>query len=181
MRVYLDDERDGWARVPPARRSDRLAAPGTVAQISLDHDPTMSIPDPPPERVFDLGAYVLGPNREQVLSLLSARIGAFVLEYASDDGTAMYGCGDVVLTLSEGGDGFLNVYLVRCRLWSDDVAFARYLAQALDCVVRCDPGAEYPEVSPLAPVFLEIRGDGESLVVWDEVEDEDDADPSRSP
>jgi hypothetical protein len=47
--------------------------------------------------------------------------------------------------------------------------------------VRCDPGAEYPEVSTLAPVFLEIRGDGESLVVWDEVEDEADAEPSRSP
>ena len=46
----------------------------------------MSIPNPPSEPVFDLGAYVLGPNREQVLNLLSARIGAFVLEYASDDG-----------------------------------------------------------------------------------------------
>lgn len=143
-----------------------------LTQIRLDHDPMMSIPKPPSERVFDLGAYVLGPNREQVLSLLSARIGAFVLEYASDDGTAMYGCGDVVVTLSEGGDGFLSVYLVRCRLWPGDVAFARYLAQALDCVVRCDPGAEYPEVSPLAPVFLEIRGDGERLVVWDDTEDE---------
>ena len=137
----------------------------------------MNIPGPPSERVFDLGAYVLGPSREQVLALLSARIGTFALEYGGDD-TAMYGCGDVVLTLSESGDGFLSVYLVRCRLWPDDVAFARYLAQALDCVVRCDPGATHPEVSPLAPVFLEICGSSERLVVW---EDADDIAPASSP
>lgn len=130
----------------------------------------MSIPNPPSERLFDLGAYVLGPSREQVLALLSTRIGAFVLEYADED-TAMYGGGEIVLTLSESNDGFLSVYLVRCRLWPDDVAFARYLAQALGCIVRCDPGAAYPEVSPHSPVFLELSGSEESLVTWDEAED----------
>lgn len=140
----------------------------------------MSIPSPPSERIFDLGAYVLGPSHEQVLALLSARIGAFVPEYADED-TAMYGCGEIVLTLSESVDGFLSVYLARSRLWPDDVAFARYLAQALACVVRCDPGAAYPEISPYSPVFLEVSGSGESLVTWDEVEDDIDPDPPAPP
>jgi hypothetical protein len=143
-------------------------------------NPTMNISNPPSERIFDLDAYVLGSSREQVLALLSARIGAFVPEYV-DEGTAMYGRGEIVLTLSESIDGFLSVHLARCPLWPDDVAFARYLARALACVVRCDPGAAYPEVSPHSPVFLEVSGSGERLLTWDEADDGLDIEPSASP
>ena len=51
--------------------------------------------------------------------------------------------------------------------WPSAAACARIAARALGCTVVCDPGAEYPGVGTLSPVFLEVSADGELLCVPD--------------
>lgn len=85
--------------------------------------------------------------------------------------------GAVVLT--PGVDGaFLGVWFnTPCRPWDTDAECGRAAAEALGCVVRCDPGPHSPEVHPLSDVFLEIAGGSERLLVWEP----QDAEPTAAP
>ena len=49
--------------------------------------------------------------------------------------------------------------------WPSCAACARQAAREMACVVCCDPGEDYPEVNPLAPLFLEVDCHGEWLVL----------------
>ncbi len=85
-------------------------------------------------------------------------------------GAAIYATrlGPVIVQPGMGGPSGVGVWFNAIGLpWASDAACARQAARELGCVVLCDPGPDYPEVHPLSPVFLEVGGGGERLVVPD--------------
>jgi len=115
---------------------------------------------------YDIEVFAKTGNTNAVVSLLSRSIGPLTSSGSPDDEPQIYqhGSASVVLQFSE--DGFLSVWVRGSTAWSSCCALGRHLAKELRCVVRCDPGNEFPEVSPYSNVFLEIKGDKESLVSW---------------
>jgi hypothetical protein len=61
-------------------------------------------------------------------------------------------------------DSYLSVWLKGSDHWKKYVELGRILSKYLNLPVRCDPGAEYPRVSPHLNIFLEISKGAEKLV-----------------
>jgi hypothetical protein len=77
--------------------------------------------------------------------------------------------GPVVLTFRMEDGPFDGVWIPWGRsLWATDLACARQAARALDCVVRCEPGADYPEADRSADLYVELQGGAERLGAWDD-------------
>ena len=78
--------------------------------------------------------------------------------------------GSVIFTPEMNGGPLLSVWFnTPARPWATDVDCARAAAHDLNCVVLCDPGKAFPEIHPLADVFLEISNGFERLLEWDQI------------
>jgi hypothetical protein len=113
-------------------------------------------------------AFVKAGDIGGVVSALSMTIGALVADGSSDPSLRIYRFQDTSAVLTESEDGFLSVWVLGANGWLTSAALGRYLATALNCIIRCDPGPEFPEVSPHSSIFLQIENGRESLVTWGE-------------
>ena len=76
--------------------------------------------------------------------------------------------GSVVITSSIEGGAFLSLWFnTSARPWATDLECARAAAPDLGCIVRCDPGSTFPNVSPHSDVLLEISGTDNLLIPTD--------------
>lgn len=115
---------------------------------------------------LDVEAYAKTDDTDAVVSLLSSNIGPLRSSDSPGDEPRIYQFADVYVVLWSGEGGFLSVWVRGSTTWPSCPALGRHLAAGLGCVVRCDPGNEFPEVSPYSNLFLEIEGDKERLVPW---------------
>jgi hypothetical protein len=115
---------------------------------------------------LDIEAYAKTGDTDAVVSLLSRSIGHLRVGGAPEEEPLIYQSGSVSVVLQPSEDGFLSVWIRGCEAWPSCPALGRHLAKELGLVVRCDPGNEFPEVSPYSNVFLEIEGSDERLVPW---------------
>jgi hypothetical protein len=114
---------------------------------------------------MSVDAYVFGSDSEPVVRAVSTAIGAhYSCERLAD--FEFYEIGGCRLVVNQSESGYLCYSLVRCSLWGSDLEFARFLATSTGRSVRCDPGPEFPEVSPYSDTFLQIENGIESLFVW---------------
>jgi hypothetical protein len=92
----------------------------------------------------------------------------------SEAGTALVYAtrfGSVIVQPGMGSPGGISVWFRSNELpWASCAACARQACREIEGVVWCDPGKDYPEVNPLASVFLEVDRYGERLV---SIEDSD--------
>jgi hypothetical protein len=114
----------------------------------------------------DIEAFAKTSDVSSLMSALSAAIGEPQVKPWMNEELKIYECKDLLVVLHPSQDDFLGVWIRGRSPWPSSPALARHLADRLRCVVRCDPGAMYPEVDPLSDVFLEIEGHRESLVTW---------------
>lgn len=115
----------------------------------------------------DLEIYIEGRETEQVISFLNKEIGTLSYDSEIDKGHVLYTYGDAKVLINTGiQDSYMSVYLKGIEKWKSDVEFARCIVDSLGVTVRCDPGNEYPNVSPYSDLFVEITQQGESLVEW---------------
>lgn len=101
------------------------------------------------------------------------QMGRLLAEVYGPEEPYTYSNGEAYVSILGGGEyvAYLSVDVYKSRLWPSDLAFGRFLAQALGCRVRCDPGDDFPGVNRHPYVFLEISGDSEQLVLWLDPED----------
>lgn len=110
-----------------------------------------------PERVAAWSDAVAGPLTEP-----TEAVGASV--YRTRLGT-------VVVQSEMEGPGGVGIWFQSAELpWVSSTACARQADREIGCVVWCVPGADYPEVHPFSPVFLEVSGRGERLFIPPEAE-----------
>jgi len=84
-----------------------------------------------------------------------------------DEGHVLYTYGVAKVLINTGiQDGYMSIYLKGIVKWKSDIELARSIVNSLGVKVRCDPGSEYPDVSPYSDLFVEITRQGESLVEW---------------
>ncbi|HEX5212015.1 MAG TPA: hypothetical protein VFW22_09805 [Pseudolabrys sp.] len=115
----------------------------------------------------DVEAYLTGIEPVDIIRLLNDTVGPFVADGATDDGLRVFTGGTSKLVITPNiQDGFVSVWLRGEPRWRSDVDFARFLAVALQCRARCDPGADYPQVDPRSDVFVDIKDGSETLIVW---------------
>jgi hypothetical protein len=115
----------------------------------------------------DLEAYLAGVAPADIIRLLTDAVGPFVADGTNDGELQVFSCGNSKLVITpDMQDGFTSVWLRGEPRWRSDVDFARFLAAALKCQARCDPGADYPQVDPRSDVFLDIKDGGETLIIW---------------
>ena len=89
--------------------------------------------------------------------------------------------GTVVLTPGMEDGPFVSAYFGPSTPWDTDVDCARQAAHEIGCIVRCDPGPQFPDVHPASDIWLEMDRGGERFVVWCGDEDEGDEDRESSP
>ena len=111
----------------------------------------------------EVAAYVLGVEESRAVALLSSELGALVCEVGNPDGFRIYTAGAVTVVVIPSED-VLDIWVHHSQAWSSSPAFARFLAAGLACTVRCDPGAEAPDIDPCSDALLEIDRDGERIV-----------------
>ena len=122
-----------------------------------------------PQRKTDVEAYVLSTDVQGIEALLSAALACEVSLKFEPDVPWHYWANDASrVVLQEAANHFTSVYVIGEFPWQSEPEFARLLAAQLSCVVRCDPGAEYPLAGPCS--FLEINGDIEQLIEWQDDE-----------
>lgn len=114
----------------------------------------------------EVAAYAGTADAGAVIAAVSGVVGVLTVDDVGVDSVSLYTSGDIVLVLRDGADGFLDVAVYGSDAWTSLIAFARFLAKALHCTVRCDPGDAFPQVSPYSSVFLQIDGNAECLVDW---------------
>ena len=114
----------------------------------------------------EVEVFVKADDIDAVVSTLSMIIGALVIDSSSEAGLRIYRFQDTSAVLAESKGGFLSVWVRGASGWPTSPALGRYLATVLNCIVRCDPGPELPEVSPHSSIFLQIENGRESLVTW---------------
>lgn len=114
----------------------------------------------------EVATYVRTTDASAVIAAVSGVVGVLTVDDVGVDSVSLYTSGDIVLVLRDGADGFVDVAVYGSDAWPSSIAFARFLAKALHCTVRCDPGDAFPQVSPYSSVFLEIEEDMERLVDW---------------
>jgi hypothetical protein len=101
-----------------------------------------------------------------IIAVLSKLIGPLEATESSNNDPLVFGNESTSVVLWESEDGFVSVCVRGSAEWASSAVLGRFLAAELHCTVRCDPGAEFPDVSPYSNVFLEIEEDGERLVAW---------------
>jgi len=114
----------------------------------------------------EVEAYAKTSDTGAVISLLSRTIGTLTTDCKSGEFPRIYTFEGTTVVLGASEDGFLSVWIRGATMWPTSSAFGRCLAAQLDCVVRCDPGREFPAVSPYSNVFLQIERGAESFVAW---------------
>ena len=121
-------------------------------------------------RQSDIEIYVRGCPLERVLDWARSNLGTFGGPFPTD--TAIVYChekgdGVVVFTPNIEDGAFMSVWFnTHNRPWATDVDCARAAARALNCVVRCD-ASNMPGQSQHSPVFLELDGDEERIILWE--------------
>lgn len=115
----------------------------------------------------DIEAYVKAANPSEVVPVLSRAIGPLKPDGSSTGGLQIFRFENVSVILLPSEDGFVSVWVRGSPAWSSCPALGRHLARELNCIVRCDPESEFPDVSPYSDTFLEINGNNECLVSWD--------------
>lgn len=114
----------------------------------------------------DIEAYVQTTDLAAIVSVLSSPVGELAPDPADPPDFKSYSNGAVILIVQPSEDGFLSVWLRGCNIWPSCAHLARYLSKQLACQARCDPGDEYPQVSPHSNIFLQVENGNESLVAW---------------
>ncbi|UOD27949.1 hypothetical protein INH39_21000 [Massilia violaceinigra] len=117
----------------------------------------------------DIEAFVKTSDPGAVLSLLATVTGPLVnVDDPPDDHYLhIYESGAIILMFSAMDDGFLSVWMNAASPWPSSPALARFLAAHLQCIVRCDPESDYPDVPWYSDVFLHIEGGVETLFSWE--------------
>jgi hypothetical protein len=115
---------------------------------------------------IDIEAYVQTDDAGAVASLLSVSLGALDAEHLPEADLSIYRNEDATVLIQPSEEGFLSVSLRGLAPWKTCPALARHLAHGLRCTVRCDPGEEYPEISPYSNTFLQIKDNKENFVPW---------------
>ena len=111
----------------------------------------------------EVAAYVLGVEESRVVALLSSVLGPLDCEAANPDSFRTYTAGAVTVVVIP-NDDVLEIWVHHSQAWPSSPAFARFLAAGLGCTVRCDPGAEAPDIDPYSDALLEIDREGERIV-----------------
>ena len=115
----------------------------------------------------DIEIYVKGSETKHIVSFLNREIGTLSFDSEIDEGHILYTCNDAkILINTEIQDGYVSVYVKGIEKWKSGVELARNIVSALGVIVRCDPGGEYPKVSPYSDTFIEVSLHGESFVEW---------------
>jgi hypothetical protein len=114
----------------------------------------------------DIEIYAKTDFPGEVVSILSRSIGPLKSDGSSAEGLQIFRFESVSVVLQPSEDGFVSIWVRGSSAWSSCPALGRYLARELRCIVRCDPGCEFPDASPYSSTFLEINGDNESLISW---------------
>lgn len=116
----------------------------------------------------DREVYVKGSDKEKIVSLLNKKLNILVFDSEISESYFLYLCDDIrVLINTQIQDDFISVFIKGTDEWSSDLQLARYFLSIPDVLIRCDPGIEYPHVSPYSNVFAEIDSEGERLVEWE--------------
>lgn len=111
----------------------------------------------------EVAAYVLGVDEGRVVALLSSALGPLVCEDCNPDSFRVHTAGAVTVVVIPNA-GVLEIWVHHSQAWPSSPAFARFLAAGLECTVRCDPGAEAPDIDPCSDALLEIDREGERIV-----------------
>ena len=116
----------------------------------------------------DREIYVKGLQTEKIISVLSNEIGILNFNSEISENHYLY-VGDQIKVLINTGiqDGFISVFIKGVSKWSSDIELGRSFALLPGAIVRCDPGMEYPEVSPYSNIFVEINAETENLIEWE--------------
>ncbi|MCP5158614.1 MAG: hypothetical protein H6975_04230 [Gammaproteobacteria bacterium] len=115
----------------------------------------------------DIEIYIEGNETDKIVSFLNKEIGTLSFDSEIDKGHILYTYSDAKILINSGIQyGYISVYLKGLENWKSDIEFARCIVSALEVTVRCDPGSEYPTVSPYSNIFVEISQQGENLVEW---------------
>jgi hypothetical protein len=127
----------------------------------------------PAQRQSEIEIYVRDCPPERLVMWLESVVGP--LAQAEPAGKAVVyqsGVGPVVVTPQVEGGPFVGVWFNSCATpWATDVDCGRRAARDLRCVVRCSPGQQFPHVPWwAADKFLEIDGDVEQIVTWEDAE-----------
>ena len=114
-----------------------------------------------------LEAYIKYGRLDAVLSLLNHEIGTFTHDSSWDDGCHKYAHGSVtVIFVEHVEEYYLGVEIHGADNWETHTEFARFLSNRLNALVRCEPGADYPDVDSYSDIVLEIFHGIETLVNW---------------
>ncbi|MEN3113132.1 hypothetical protein ACFONG_16200 [Uliginosibacterium paludis] len=116
---------------------------------------------------FDIEVYAKIDSGNAVILLLSQSLGPLQQSCAHEDVGLTFHSGSITVILQPSEDGFLSIWVRNSSVWSSCPALGRHLAKELGCIVRCDPGHEFPEINPRSSVFLEIEAGNERLLHWD--------------
>lgn len=117
--------------------------------------------------LVDIEAYVLGVDPDALIQALNSQLGALYFDCDVDAKQKLYVSGDLKLLINSGiQDDFVSVWIRGNARWKTNVELARFLSERLGCLARCDPGSEYPNVSPHSDTFLEISNGKETLIEW---------------
>ena len=120
------------------------------------------------KREKELAIHVSCPL-EQLIAWLNVLVGPLEVSARVAE-TIFYqsSIGPVVVICVE-DHAFIDVcFRTRNSPWVTSVDLGRQAARELGCAVRCEPGHYYPEVDPLSNVWLEIGGDQERLISWEQ-------------
>jgi hypothetical protein len=114
---------------------------------------------------LDVEAYIKTSDVGAVISLLSKTLGTLEVESIPlGNELHVFTSGRVRVILQPSEDDFLSVWIRGSEAWPSSPLLGRHLASHFPCAVRCDPGDEFPEVSPYSSVFLHIECGRESLI-----------------
>ncbi|MCW8932260.1 MAG: hypothetical protein OQL19_18755 [Gammaproteobacteria bacterium] len=98
---------------------------------------------------------------------MNETIGTLLFDSELDEGHTLYIHDNIKVLINEGlQERYVSVYIKEANNWSTDIELARDIANKLRVAVRCDPGQDYPNVSPYSNIFVEVTSDGEHLVEW---------------
>ena len=116
--------------------------------------------------ITDTEAYVQTSSVNAVASFLSASLGSLTAEPHPEADIYFFETENTTVVVQPSEAGFLSVSVRGISPWHTCPALGRHLAQGLQCTVRCDPGTEFPAISPYSNIFLQIEGGSESFVSW---------------
>lgn len=118
----------------------------------------------------EVEVYVKAADFGKIISILSNKIGPLKSDESPIEDIGIYEFENVSVVLRSVYDELISVWVRGSLLWPSCPALGRLLAKELDCIVICDPEKEFPDVSPYSDIFLEIDGNNERLISWEEFE-----------